>query len=87
MGEVLFWSIKQCVGAMYTPEVHLAWVKIYSRMLRTMVPVAVAYELKDGSGQQKRFLNHSIPGFPADPNSSTLENKANTLYTNASTSK
>ena len=67
VGEVLFWSIKLCVGEMYNPEVHLAWVKIYSRMLRTMVPVAVAYELKDGSAQQKRFLTHSLPGYPSDP--------------------
>eukprot|EP01039_Chlorochromonas_danica_P003562 gene3562-3901_t len=56
VGEVLFWAIRQCIGLeSYTNEVHQAWVKIYSRMLRTMVPVAVAYELKDGSAQAKRM--------------------------------
>lgn len=72
---------------MYTPEVHLGWVKIYSRMLRTMVPVAVAYELKDGSAQQKRFLSHALPGFPADADSSLVEKKANTLYSSETTEK
>lgn len=57
MGEVLFWSIKQCIGAeLYTPDVHVAWIKVYSRMLKTMVPVAVAYEMKVGSTQSRRFI-------------------------------
>lgn len=61
VGEVLFWSIRNCVGpTVYTNEVHNAWVKIYSRMLKTMVPVAVAYELEDGSAQEKRFFGDSI---------------------------
>lgn len=45
---------------MYTYDVHQAWVKIYSRMLRIMVPVAVAHELRDGSAQEKRFLGETI---------------------------
>ncbi len=45
---------------MYTYDVHQAWVKIYSRMLKTMVPVAVAHELKDGSAQEKRFFGDTI---------------------------
>eukprot|EP00981_Chlorochromonas_danica_P001062 scaffold243_cov163-Ochromonas_danica.AAC.15 len=59
VGEVLFWAIRQCIGVeSYTNEVHQAWVKIYSRMLRTMVPVAVAYELRMGSHVQTlRFLS------------------------------
>ena len=60
VGEVLFWSIRKCIGtAQYTVEVHEAWVKIYSRMLKTMVPVAVAHELKNGSAQEKRFFAHN----------------------------
>jgi hemoglobin-like flavoprotein len=51
VGEVLFWAIRSCVGDLYTFDTHKAWVKIYSRMLKTMVPVAVAHELKDGSAQ------------------------------------
>jgi hemoglobin-like flavoprotein len=61
VGEVLFWSIRAIVGAeAYTYDIHQAWVKIYSRMLRTMVPVAVAHELKDGSAQEKRFFGDTI---------------------------
>ena len=61
MGEVLFWAIRTCVGAdLYTYDIHQAWVKIYSRMLKTMVPVAVAHELKDGSAQEKRFFGDTI---------------------------
>lgn len=41
-------------------QVHSSWIKIYSRMLRSMVPVAVAYELRDGSAQAKRFIGNSI---------------------------
>lgn len=56
VGEVLFWSIRLCVGAsVYTYDVHQAWVKIYSHMLKVMVPLAVAYELKDSSAQTSRF--------------------------------
>jgi hypothetical protein len=29
-------------------------------MLKTMVPLAVAHELRDGSAQEKRFLGDSI---------------------------
>ncbi len=61
VGEVLFWSIRLCTGpSVYTYDVHQAWVKIYSRMLRTMVPLAVSHELRDGSAQEKRFLGDSI---------------------------
>ena len=61
MGEVLFWSIRLCTGpTVYTYDVHQAWVKIYSRMLKTMVPLAVAHELRDGSAQEKRFFGDSI---------------------------
>ena len=50
-----------CVGAeLYTYDIHQSWVKIYSRMLKTMVPVAVAHELKDGSAQEKRFFGDTI---------------------------
>lgn len=45
-GEVLFYSIKECIGsAAYTETVHKGWVKIYSRMLMTIVPRVVRFEL------------------------------------------
>ena len=61
VGEVLFWSLKQCLGVqMYDMLAHQAWIKVYSRMLRIMVPMAVAHELKDGSAQEKRFYGTKI---------------------------
>ena len=45
VGDVLFWCIKTCVGnAAFTKQVEVAWVKIYSKMLQVIVPVAVAHE-------------------------------------------
>lgn len=61
VGEVLFWSLRQCIGIdMYTPTCHQAWIKVYSNMLKIMVPLAVAHELKDGSAQEKRFYGNKI---------------------------
>jgi hypothetical protein len=43
---VLFWALRHCLGnPSYTPEVHHAWVKVYSRLLREIVPEAVRLEL------------------------------------------
>ena len=44
--------MKRCLGSAYTQAVHRAWVKVYSRMLRTIVPVAVTLELKGQSESQ-----------------------------------
>lgn len=65
---MLIYAIKETVGPdAFNPTVHLAWIKIYSRMLRTMVPVAVAHELNGGSSyQSKRFLGSSIASSGAD---------------------
>ena len=62
MGEVLIYSLRATVGAeAFNPTVHLAWIKIYSRMLRTMVPVAVQHELSSNSSfRSKRFLTNSL---------------------------
>jgi hemoglobin-like flavoprotein len=53
VGDVLFWCIKTCIGAeAFTPAVELSWVKIYSKMLQVIVPVAVRYE-KEGIHQAR----------------------------------
>jgi hypothetical protein len=45
VGDVLFWSLKICVGTtIFTDAVLAVWVKIFSRMLRTIVPTAVKFE-------------------------------------------
>jgi hemoglobin-like flavoprotein len=45
IGEVLFYSLRRCLGeGTYTPVVETAWKKIYSSMLRIIVPLVVTYE-------------------------------------------
>ena len=52
MGEVLFWALREVVGTeFYTDKLHSAWVKVYSRMLRVIVPVAISWELERGSSE------------------------------------
>lgn len=57
VGEVLFYVLRLCLGPLvYTYDVHRAWVKVYSRMLKVIVPIAISYELKSGSKlQEERF--------------------------------
>ena len=55
VGEVMFWTLGKVLGPAYTPEVHDAWVKIFSSMMKVIVPIAVAHELKDNSAQVMRF--------------------------------
>ena len=54
VGEVLFWTLKQCLGTAYDAYTHFLWVKVMSRMLRIMVPVAVSFEISTGGVHQKR---------------------------------
>jgi uncharacterized membrane protein YgcG len=52
VGEVLFWALRLVVGTeAYTDQLHSAWVKVYSRMLRVIVPVAISWELERGSSK------------------------------------
>ena len=59
VGDVLFWTLRKVMGeAYYTLELHKVWVKIYSRMLKTLVPAGVALELKgDESTVAKRDVS------------------------------
>lgn len=53
VGEVMFWTIKTCIGEeAFDKSVQTAWVRIFSRMLKIMVPVAVAHELRNGGDAQ-----------------------------------
>jgi hypothetical protein len=51
----MFWTLAKILGQAYTAEVHQAWVKIFSSMMRVIVPIAVHHELKDNTAQQTRF--------------------------------
>lgn len=55
VGEVMFWSLRKCLGPVYDSDVHRVWVKIFSRMLKIMVPVAVSFELRCGDAQIERL--------------------------------
>ncbi len=78
VGEVLFYSLKKVLGSEYSKEVHRAWIKIFSRMLKIMVPVAVAFELKSGAAQSDRFSEQSstldiLLAKRAEPQKATLD--------------
>jgi hypothetical protein len=64
VGEILFYSLRECVGtAVYTTAMHTTWCKIMSRMLKSMIPVAIAFELKNGSSELQRLrieANHKV---------------------------
>lgn len=44
-GEVLFATLKKCLGEEYDQATHAAWIKIYSRILSVVVPIVVHYEI------------------------------------------
>lgn len=47
VGEVLLWSLETCLGPeIFDAATKLAWVKIYSFMLKAIIPVAIAEERK-----------------------------------------
>ena len=73
MGQVLFWSLRSCLGkAYYTYEMHIIWIKVYSRMLRIVVPIAVSYEVNGPSPNmaQRATRKHSFL-FPNEPSPTT----------------
>lgn len=37
----------------YTPSLHRIWIKIYSRMLKTILPVAVSCELRGSANEEE----------------------------------
>lgn len=56
IGEVLFWSLDHVLGAeVHDSHTSHAWVKIFSKMLAVIVPVALAYELTNGEAQIDRL--------------------------------
>lgn len=55
LGEVMFWTLEKCLGTSYTPELHRSWVKIFSQMLKVIIPIAIHHELKNNESQIKRL--------------------------------
>jgi hemoglobin-like flavoprotein len=75
VGDVLFWSIRFLLGPMYIRLVEQSWVRIYSSMLRIIVPIAVSFEHTHGRIPRiaKRDINITASSggdsFSADPSS------------------
>jgi len=56
----LLWTLKRVLGfETYTTAVHQAWLKIYCRMIRTIIPVAVALELRAGPSKEHNDRSYS----------------------------
>lgn len=64
VGEVLLWSLRNALGpTIYTLAMHRIWVKIYSRMLTTILPIALALEMKgDGPKDAKGVHGEMFTG-------------------------
>lgn len=45
--EVLFYVLRLTLGDDYNATAHIGWVKIFSRILRIVIPVVVDYELEN----------------------------------------
>ena len=55
MGEVLIWSLNHTLGpSVFTLDCRKAWIRIFCRMIRIMIPSAVQYELENGEAQRLR---------------------------------
>ena len=54
MGDVLFWTLRKCLGARYDVATAHSWTKIFSYMLKVIVPVAVADEISELRSLEKQ---------------------------------
>ena len=45
-GNVLFWTLSYCLGADYDDFTSLAWIRVYSNMLKVILPVAIEDDMK-----------------------------------------
>jgi nitric oxide dioxygenase len=48
VGEVLMWAIQFMLGTEYDRSVESSWIRLYSSMLRVIVPLAVEFEHQNG---------------------------------------
>lgn len=46
VGEVLIWTLDKCLGAQLDNASRGVWLKIYSKMLSVIIPVATVEEVK-----------------------------------------
>ena len=61
VAETHFWTMRRVCGEAYGTSQHAIWTKIISRMLKVMVPSAVAYEIHSGGMHVEREKgNHTF---------------------------
>lgn len=73
VGDVLFHTMARVEGPNeYTAEVHMSWRKIYSAMLRIILPLCIQYE-KGGANQITRDVTEKYLAPTASETTETLE--------------
>jgi hypothetical protein len=51
----MFWTLGKVLGQAYSADVHYSWVRLFSSVIRVIIPIAVHHELMDSSAQKNRF--------------------------------
>ena len=55
MGESLIWALAKTLGPeVMSPAATTAWIRVFCRMIRVMIPLAVSYEIENGNAQRAR---------------------------------
>eukprot|EP01006_Ploeotia_vitrea_P035471 TRINITY_DN65877_c4_g1_i1.p1 TRINITY_DN65877_c4_g1~~TRINITY_DN65877_c4_g1_i1.p1 ORF type:complete len:180 (-),score=8.90 TRINITY_DN65877_c4_g1_i1:108-647(-) len=55
MGESLIWALAKVLGPdVMSPQCTKAWIRVFCRMIRVMIPLAVHYEIENGQAQRLR---------------------------------
>lgn len=77
-GECLFWVLKLTLGPEYDAMTHMGWVKIFSRVLKAMVPVAIEYEIENKESMKSRVTSR-FQALTSTLDRQASSKKANTL--------
>lgn len=65
VGEVLFYTLRTVTGPAYDMNTHRAWVLVFSSMLKTLIPIAIQYEMTTASkfqGDRDHMSQYSDEG-------------------------
>jgi uncharacterized membrane protein YwzB len=47
VGSIMFWSLKACLAELFSVESYVAWVRLYCRLLRIIIPLAIQFEVSE----------------------------------------
>lgn len=56
IGDVLMYTLREVLGLDFSPPVELAWIKVYSRFLSTIMLTAVTLEM---SGKERKTISQN----------------------------